>query len=178
MSDVPRSLQSWDETIQTVVLTSDVFHLSIKKFQTVLKRNMSRGNSLSDELRYLVPNSVFVPLVESGICLLVDVATLSTIYDVRHPLLLPPGYPTEELISRPQAARPPSSTIPYYDSGPLHKHQIYIRPIFHLLWNRRTPQPKTNPTIRKIRSKVAFGTLFPAANNFSWVGIGFIWQTY
>ena len=21
--------------------------------------------------------------------------------------------------------------IPYYDSGPLHKHQIYIRPIFH-----------------------------------------------
>ena len=22
--------------------------------------------------------------------------------------------------------------IPYYDSGPLHKHQIYIRPIFHL----------------------------------------------
>ena len=42
----------------------------------------------------------FVPLVESGICLLVDVATLSTIYDVRHPLLLPPGYPTQELISR------------------------------------------------------------------------------
>ena len=52
----------------------------------------------------------FVPLVESGICLLVDVATLSTIYDVRHPLLLPPGYPTQELISRPQAVRPPSST--------------------------------------------------------------------
>ena len=22
--------------------------------------------------------------------------------------------------------------IPYYDSGPLHKHQIYIRPIFHI----------------------------------------------
>ena len=38
---------------------------------------------------------VFVPLVESGICLFVDVATLSTIYDVRHPLLLPPGYPTQ-----------------------------------------------------------------------------------
>ena len=53
----------------------------------------------------------FVPLVESGICLLVDVATLSTIYDVRHPLLLPPGYPTQELISRPQAVRP-SSTPP------------------------------------------------------------------
>ena len=52
----------------------------------------------------------FVPLVESGICLLVDVATLSTIYDVRHPLLLPPGYLTQELISRPQAVRPPSST--------------------------------------------------------------------
>ena len=39
----------------------------------------------------------FVPLVESGICLLVDVATLSTIYDVRHPLLLPPEYPTLRL---------------------------------------------------------------------------------
>ena len=51
----------------------------------------------------------FVPLVESGICLLVDLATLSTIYDVRHPLL-PPGYPTQELISCPQAVRPPSST--------------------------------------------------------------------
>ena len=54
----------------------------------------------------------FVPLIEFGICLLVDVATLSTIYDVRHPLLLPPGYPTQELISRPQAVRPPSSTPP------------------------------------------------------------------
>ena len=53
---------------------------------------------------------MFVQLVESGICLLVIVATLSTIYDVRHPLLLPPGYPTQELISRPQAVRPPSST--------------------------------------------------------------------
>ena len=52
---------------------------------------------------------MFVPLVESGICLLVDLATLSTIYDVRHPLL-PPGYPTQELISCPQAVRPPSST--------------------------------------------------------------------
>ena len=128
--------------------------------------------------------SAFVPLVESGICLLVDVATLSTIYDVRHPLLLPPGYPTQELFSRPQAvffrySYPSSSLrcslvasarlcclsrvppavcpsllesattvctfflqsllrtyirrrlIPYYDSGPLHKHQIYVRPIFH-----------------------------------------------
>ena len=46
-------------------------------------------------------NVGFVPLVESGICLLVDVATLSTNYDVRHPLLLPPGYLTQELISRP-----------------------------------------------------------------------------
>ena len=54
--------------------------------------------------------TIFVPLVESGICLLVDVATLSTIYDVRHLLLLPPGYPTQELISRPQDVRPPSST--------------------------------------------------------------------
>ena len=54
--------------------------------------------------------AIFVPLVESGICLLVDVATLSTIYDVRHSLLLPPGYPTQELISRPRAVRHPSST--------------------------------------------------------------------
>ena len=59
---------------------------------------------------YIRPIFHFVPLVESGICLLVDVATLSTIYDVRHPLVLPPGYPTQELISRPQAVRPPSST--------------------------------------------------------------------
>ena len=29
-SDVPRSLQSWVSTIQTVVLTADVFHLLIK----------------------------------------------------------------------------------------------------------------------------------------------------
>ena len=61
---------------------------------------------------YIRPISHFVPLVESGICLLlvVDVATLSTIYDVRHSLLLlPPGYPTQELVSRPQAVRPPSS---------------------------------------------------------------------
>ena len=57
-------------------------------------------------------NNSFVPLVESGICLLVDLATLSTIYDVRHPLLLPRGYPTQELISRPQAVRHPSSTPP------------------------------------------------------------------
>ena len=61
---------------------------------------------------YVRPIFHFVPLVESGICLLVDVATLSTIYDVRHPLLLPPGYPTQELISHPQAVRPPSSTPP------------------------------------------------------------------
>ena len=52
-------------------------------------------------LTVLPINTQFVPLVESGICLLVDVATLSTIYDVRHPLLLPPGYLTQELISRP-----------------------------------------------------------------------------
>ena len=61
---------------------------------------------------YIRPILHFVPLVKSGICLLVDVATLSTIYDVRHPLLLPPGYPAQVLISRPQAVRPPSSTPP------------------------------------------------------------------
>ena len=43
-----------------------------------------------------------------------------------------------------------------------------------LLWNRPTPQPKANPTQKKIRSKAVFGPLFPTANNFSWVGIGFI----
>ena len=31
MSDVPRSLQSWVSTIQTVVLTADVFQLFVKK---------------------------------------------------------------------------------------------------------------------------------------------------
>ena len=61
---------------------------------------------------YIRPMFHFVPLVESGIFLFVDVATLSTIYDVRHPLLLPPGYPTQVHISRPQAVRPPSSTPP------------------------------------------------------------------
>ena len=30
MSDIPRSLQSWVSTIQTVVLTADVFHFFIK----------------------------------------------------------------------------------------------------------------------------------------------------
>ena len=33
-------------------------------------------------------------------------------------------------------------------------------------------QPKPNP--RRIRSKVAFGPLFPTANDFSRVGIGLI----
>ena len=47
--------------------------------------------------QYRTPKNCFVPLVESGICLLVDVATLPTIYDVWHPLLLPPGYPTQDL---------------------------------------------------------------------------------
>ena len=138
----------------------------------------------------VVSLSWFVPLVESGICLLVDVATLSTIYDVRHPLLLQVfrlfryAYPSSSLRcsrKRPSllslacaSGRPCASgrlsfavvsrvclrrsvlrcwralllcvlpfcnlfprtyirrrLIPYYDSGPLHKHQIYIRPIFH-----------------------------------------------
>ena len=95
---------------------------------------------------YVRPIFHFVPLVESGICLLVDLATLSTIYDVRHPLLLPRGYPTQELISRPQAVRHPSSTptlaacISFLHYSTLlsiahiyHlKHQIYVRPIFHI----------------------------------------------
>ena len=68
---------------------------------------------------------LFVPLVESGICLLVDVASLSTIYDVRHALLLPPGYPTQELISRPQAVRLPSSTPPGCPKRENKKKKIY-----------------------------------------------------
>ena len=35
MSDVPRSLQSWVSTINTVVLTADVFQLFIKTFHTI-----------------------------------------------------------------------------------------------------------------------------------------------
>ena len=30
---------------------------------------------------------------------------------------------------------------------------------------------------KKIRLKAAFGPLFPTANSFSWVRIGFIWET-
>ena len=38
------------------------------------------------------------------------------------------------------------------------------------------PNPRpTQP--RKIRFKVAFGPLFPTANIFWWVGIGFIYET-
>ena len=70
------------------------------------------GFLTKDSQLFTVEINQFVPPVESGICLLVDVATLSTVYDVRHPLLLPPGYPTQVLISRPQAVRPPSSTPP------------------------------------------------------------------
>ena len=29
------------------------------------------------------------------------------------------------------------SLIPYYDSGPLHKHQIYVRPIFHFGFGKK-----------------------------------------
>ena len=60
-----------------------------------------QARSTNTRFTYIRPIFHFVPLVESGICLLVDVATLSTIYDVRHPPLLPPGYLTQELISRP-----------------------------------------------------------------------------
>ena len=55
--------------------------------------------------------NIFVPLVESGICLLVDVATLSTFTTSgTHYYYHPDTRPLEELISRPQAVRPPSST--------------------------------------------------------------------
>ena len=39
---------------------------------------------------------------------------------------------------------------------------------------RPNPRP-TQPNPRKIRSKVAFGPLFPTANIFSWVGIDSIY---
>ena len=35
----------------------------------------------------------------------------------------------------------------------------------------------TNSNPRKITIKVAFGPLFPTTNIFSWVGIGFTWET-
>ena len=35
------------------------------------------------------------------------------------------------------------------------------------------PKPKANPIQEKLGLKVAFGPLFPTANIFSWVGIGF-----
>ena len=42
--------------------------------------------------------------------------------------------------------------------------------------NRRTPQPKANPTQEKIRLKVAFGTVFPTAKylfvGWNWFLIG------
>ena len=68
-------------------------------YDTAVKHSGSRGGGCGRVI--LGQFLCFVPLVESGICLLVDVDTLSTIYDVRHPLLLPPGYLTQELISRP-----------------------------------------------------------------------------
>ena len=74
------------------------------------KRKKRGGTIFPSPSSKISGRDVFVPLVESGICILVDVATLSTIYDVRHLLLLPPGYPTQELISCPQAVRHPSST--------------------------------------------------------------------
>ena len=46
--------------------------------------------------------------------------------------------------------------------------------IWVLLWNRRTPQPKANPTQEKNGINVEFGPLFPTANDFLWVGIDYI----
>ena len=51
--------------------------------------------------------------------------------------------------------------------------------ILLLSWNRRTPQPKANPTQDEIpgRLKVAFGTLLLTASSFSWGGIDFMSET-
>ena len=90
------------------------------------------GFLTKDSQLFTVEINQFVPPVESGICLLVDVATLSTVYDVRHPLLLPPGYPTQVLISRPQAVRPPSSTPPGCPKREKKKKFATIFPPFSL----------------------------------------------
>ena len=126
----------------------------------------------------------FVPLVESGICLLVDVATLSTKIYATSFCLFRYAYPSSSLtctsgrlsfavgeryywlcvyflsaISFRIRTYGDSTYVrtyflsaisflirtygdsiyvqtptphPYYDSVPLHKHQIYIRPIFHI----------------------------------------------
>ena len=37
VSDVPRSLQSWVSSVQSVVLTADVFHFVTKKNQIIIK---------------------------------------------------------------------------------------------------------------------------------------------
>ena len=52
-----------------------------------LKYNKYMSNHDFTFYTYHSLSETFVPLVESGICLLVDVATLSTIYDVRLLLL-------------------------------------------------------------------------------------------
>ena len=41
--------------------------------------------------------------------------------------------------------------IPHYDSGPLHKHQIYIRPIFHNECSPTTKRKSTNCCASLIR---------------------------
>ena len=71
--------------------------ITSSKYNGEKKDEWTRRFVPPNERRKLEPFGKFVPLVESVICLLVDVATLSTIYDVRHPLLLPPGYPTLRL---------------------------------------------------------------------------------
>ena len=50
-------------------------------------------------------------------------------------------------------------------------HQIMLS-IHMLLRNRRTPQPKANPTQTKSRSKWQLGHFFPQQIPFSWVRIG------
>ena len=75
----------------------------------------------------------FVPLVESGICLL-DVATCLrfTTSGTRHYYHPDSIYPTQELISRPEAVGHPSSTHPGCPKREKKKKYATIYPTFSL----------------------------------------------
>ena len=66
MSDVPRSLQSWVSTIQTVVLTADVFQLLIKKLQSLLLSRMNEPYLKKNWKTSAVSTTVW--MVETQLC--------------------------------------------------------------------------------------------------------------
>ena len=61
MADVPRSLQSWASTIQTVALTADVFQLFIKSarathtytYMSIVASDKSVGQYYNETLVYI-----------------------------------------------------------------------------------------------------------------------------